>query len=330
MITFELAPPYLIYNLATVLLIAVLILNLASLFGNHPYLELSTHFRLQYALASLACIFIFILFRSWTPLLFAAAALLFNLRFILPYYFAVPIHHDRTATVHLRLIQVNVLRSNKNYAALIDAVREAHPDVIVMQEFTLDWLEHTAGFISDYPYYKAVPMPLGAGMAIFSRCPLEEATVLSLGSPPHLAILAKANVNGIMVSILSLHPPLPLRSDRFLNRNRQFKEAASIVRATKGPWLLVGDLNTTMWSPYFKDLLRESGLRDTRLGFGLKPTWPVPLPAFLQLPIDHCLVSSEESVEEIRTGGRTGSDHRPLVVDVQLEGKPSKNDSYLD
>jgi endonuclease/exonuclease/phosphatase (EEP) superfamily protein YafD len=330
MITFELALPHLLYNLATGLLITVLILNLASLFGNHPYLELSTHFRLQYALASLACIFIFILFRSWTLLLFAAAALLFNLRFILPYYFAVPSYHNQTATVHFRLIQVNVLRSNKNYGALIDAVREAHPDVIVMQEFTLDWLEHTAGFISDYPYYKAVPRPLGAGMAIFSRYPLEEATVLSVGSPPHLAILAKANVNGIMVSILSLHPPLPLSSDRFLNRNRQFKEAASIVRATKGPWLLVGDLNTTMWSPYFKDLLRESGLRDARLGFGLKPSWPMPLAAFLQLPIDHCLVSSEVSVEGIRTGGRTGSDHRPLLVDVQLNGKPSKNDSYLD
>ena len=301
------------------LLFAVLILTLISLFGHYAYLELATHFRLQYALASLACIILLIVFHSWKLLPFAVALAIFNLSYILPYYFAAPRHDSQSSTVHLRLIQANVLGSNKNYAALIEAVNEAHPDIIVLQEFTDKWLEHTRGFVSEYPYYKTVPKPGGSGMALFSRYSLEDVAVLNLDASTHLALLAKVNVYGTVVSILSLHPPTPMRTDKFLNRNRQFAEAASILRETKGPRLLIGDLNTTMWSPYFIDLARESGLRDARIGFGLSPSWPMPLPAFLQLPIDHCLVSDELSVEEIRTGKRTGSDHRPLIVDVQFK-----------
>jgi endonuclease/exonuclease/phosphatase (EEP) superfamily protein YafD len=312
----ELIPPQLSYRLVIALLTAVSILTLTGLFGRHVYAELATHFRLQYALASLACIVLLTVFHSWRLLPLAVATLIFNLIFILPYYFAAPLRRDQSSAVHLRLMQANVLGSNKNYGALIEAVHEAQPDIIVLQEFTEEWLEQTRGLISEYPYYKAVPKPGGAGMAIFSRYPLEEVAVLNLDASAHLALLAKANVRGTPVSILALHPPTPVRTDKFLNRNRQFTEAASLLRVIKGSRLLIGDLNTTMWSPYFTDLTRGSGLRDARLGFGLQPSWPMPLPAFLQLPIDHCLVSDEVSVEGIRTGARTGSDHRPLIVDL--------------
>lgn len=157
-------------------------------------------------------------------------------------------------------------------------------------------------------------------MAVLSRYPFEDAETLTLDSSTHIAIRARVNVAGTPVSVLSLHPPTPVRTDKFNNRNQQFTRAASLLRTTSGPRFLIGDLNTTMWSPYFADLLRESGLRDARRGFGLMPSWPVPLPAFLQLPIDHCLVSNDIVVEGIRTGARTGSDHRPLIVDMKISG----------
>jgi endonuclease/exonuclease/phosphatase (EEP) superfamily protein YafD len=318
---FELVSPQLIHQLTVALLIALLILNLISLLGRHVYLELATHFRLQYALASLACILLFTVFHSWWLLPLALAVALFNLSYILHYYFAPPRTQEALAsTVDLRLMQANLLWSNGNYAALREAVHEAHPDILVLQELTEEWLDQTQGFVASYPYYKTVPRPAGAGMALFSRYPLEAAAVLTLDASTHTALLAQLNIEGAAVSLLCLHPPTPVSPDKFLNRNRQFTEAASILRSAKGHGILIGDLNTTMWSPYFKRLARDSGLRDARLGFGLRPSWPLPLPAFLQLPIDHCLVSDGVSVSGISTGRRTGSDHRPLIVDLQLQG----------
>lgn len=85
------------------------------------------------------------------------------------------------------------------------------------------------------------------------------------------------------------------------------------------PKLLVGDFNTTMWSPYFADLVKDSGLRDARTGRGLYPSWNAALPAFLRIPIDHCLVGDKIEVESLETGNYTGSDHRPLILNVGIE-----------
>lgn len=322
MFLFDLISPQTIYKLVAALLIVVCVLTFISFFGHHVYLELATHFRLQYAVASLACVVLLATFYPWKLLPFAFAALACNLIYILPYYTAPPASHETSAAIHLRLLAANVLGSNKNYAALNQAVLEAHADIVVLQELTDEWQKQTEDMDSQYPFHKVVPKPRGSGMALFSRYPLEEVEVLSLDSSTHIAILAKVNINDTLVSILALHPPTPVRTDKFLKRNRQFSEAAAIFSATQGPGILIGDLNTTMWSPYFTDLVRNSGLRDARLGFGLKPSWPLPLPAILQLPIDHCLVSADVGVEKIGTGRRTGSDHRPLIVDVLVPTVP--------
>ncbi len=57
-----------------------------------------------------------------------------------------------------------------------------------------------------------------------------------------------------------------------------------------------------MWSPYYQKLEQKTRLRNSRLGFGILPTWPAKkignsivfdiLSRFFQIPIDHCLISS--------------------------------------
>jgi endonuclease/exonuclease/phosphatase (EEP) superfamily protein YafD len=315
----QLVSPQLIYKFVIVILVVVSAFTCISPFGRHAYLELATHFRLQYALVSLACIIPLIISQSWRLLPVAVLCALINWSYILPYYFAKPQRVNDSSAVHIRLMQANVLGSNKNYSAFAKAVSEAQPDIITVQELTEEWRNQIQALHSEYPYQKTVPRPGGAGMALLSRYPLEDLEVLTLDASTHLAILGKVNVKGTQVTVLSLHPPTPLRTDKFLNRNEQFNRAASILRATNGTKFLIGDLNTSMWSPYFADLVKESGLRDARGGFGLLPSWPMPLPAFLQIPIDHCLVSDDVAVEEIKTGRRTGSDHRPLIVDVRFK-----------
>jgi endonuclease/exonuclease/phosphatase (EEP) superfamily protein YafD len=77
----------------------------------------------------------------------------------------------------------------------------------------------------------------------------------------------------------------------------------------------MGDLNATPFSPRFKNLLIDCGLRDSSLGFGITRTWHSEIP-LLGLPIDHILVSRDLAVISREVGPKVGSDHRPVMVRV--------------
>ncbi|HEY6803990.1 MAG TPA: endonuclease/exonuclease/phosphatase family protein [Pyrinomonadaceae bacterium] len=317
-------PKVFVYRLTLAALTVLVLLTLASQFGQFVYLELTTHFRLQYVLASLVCAIVLVAFQSWKFLPIAIFCAVINAVYLGPYLRTNPAPPQITG-VRVRLLHANVLKGNTNYQAVLDLVNEANADVVVLQEFTEDWSEHTQELRVKYPYFSVEPRLQGAGMAIFSRYPYEELQALKLDDSTHLAILARLKLAGTTLSVLSMHPPTPITPAKFRNRNQQFSEAAELLKQTGGPKVLIGDLNITMWSPYFKTLIQNSGLRDSRSGLGLYPTWPMPLPSFLRLPIDHCLVSSDIQVNGFQIGSRTGSDHRPIIVDLTIAGPPASS-----
>lgn len=299
--------------------IVISVLTLMSIFGNHYLLELSTHFRLQYAWLSVICIIGLSAFRAWKFVLLMALCGIFNIAQIIPYYYAVERKPNNLPETNLLVMLANVQGNNKNYSELVQAVKSVNPDILVLQEVTSAWWENIQVLSVNYPYFKSAPRAGGSGLAIFSRYPIESADILTLDLSTHPALFCKINFEGRLLSVLTLHPPTPMRSDKFVYRNGQFAQVASIIKTTPEPKLIVGDLNTTIWSPYFTDLIRDSGLRDARLGKGLYPSWNAVLPPFLRIPIDHCLVSEEIEVENIGTGNYTGSDHLPLIINLKIE-----------
>ena len=56
--------------------------------------------------------------------------------------------------------------------------------------------------------------------------------------------------------------------------NPELDALAARVGETGGSRIVVGDMNSTDGSAHFRDFLRVSGLRDSRLGFGRQPSWP--------------------------------------------------------
>ena len=84
-----------------------------------------------------------------------------------------------------------------------------------------------------------------------------------------------------------------------------------------GALIVVGDLNTSPWSPHFRDLLTATGLRNAAAGHGWIPTWPTWFwPALI--PIDHVLVRGPLGVEDLERGPDVGSDHYPLIAGLRL------------
>jgi len=305
----------LIYKFALATLIVLVILTLASQFGTYAYLELTTHFRLQYLLGAIICALLFMPSQSWKFVVIAVICASLNAVSLWPYY-KKPGHTASVSANKLRLFHANVFEKSRDYQTVLERVKEANADIVVLQELTQEWSKQTDKLKNSYAYMEVVPRPAGAGMAVLSRYPLEDVQVLTLDSSTHIAILARVRLNEKALTLLSLHPTTPVTLEKLRNRNQQFREAARLLSTIAGPKILVGDLNTTMWSPYFTELLANAGLREARLGFGLGTTWPEPLPPFLRIAIDHCLVSNEVGVENLRIGPITGSDHRPLIVDL--------------
>src|ERR1700752_1430318 len=168
--------------------IVISVFTLTSLFGRHLYLELTTHFRLQYALGASVCALLLIGFQSWKflPLLICCAVL--NWVLIAPYYSAPARPADLPSGIHLKLMLANVLKSNQNYAAVTAAVSHEQPDIVVLQEFTETWQNNLKHFAALYPYAKLAPKAGGSGMALFSRYAIEEADILELDASGHPAL----------------------------------------------------------------------------------------------------------------------------------------------
>jgi endonuclease/exonuclease/phosphatase (EEP) superfamily protein YafD len=131
------------------------------------------------------------------------------------------------------------------------------------------------------------------------------------------SVIARLKLEGGILNVIGTHPLPPGGRELSWSRDQQLQAVARRAAACEGAVMLLGDLNVTSWSPIFADLLNESGLRDSRRGHGLQPTWPTDN-IVLRIPIDHCLVSPGVFVHRRWIGQAVGSDHFPVFVEISL------------
>jgi endonuclease/exonuclease/phosphatase (EEP) superfamily protein YafD len=293
------------------------IFSLATLANSwHRFLELFSHFRLQYLCVALALTVIFAVMkqRRWALLMMAMTVI--NAAPVAPWYFA-----DADASggyqERLRILFANVNSGNKNTQALLDVIESEQPDLIVLQEVSYLWATAMDAVQSDYPHRHVIPQNDNFGIALYSRQPLLDIDVLSSSPFGFPSLVVQQVVGSSLVTYVSTHPIPPLGQAGFDARNSQLAEIGERIAEIYGPTVLVGDLNTTVWGHHYKMLVADTGLRNSRDGFGVIPTWPRQLP-FAMIPIDHCLVSDEFVVLDTRSGPDIGSDHLPLIVTLAL------------
>ncbi|HWQ31344.1 MAG TPA: endonuclease/exonuclease/phosphatase family protein [Blastocatellia bacterium] len=300
--------------------VSVLLFSVAGYCGLlHRYLELTSHFRVQYLFIAIACAVSFFLFRARRWLIVSAFVVLLNAAVVAPWY--LPTQAADPQSRSLRVLLANVLYSNRNYDAVLNLVRQEDPDVIVLQEAIPRWQRAMKPLTVSHPFTRITPDGTDNFIACYSRFPIEDAAVSASAVHATFGLVAKLKVHGREVSFISIHPPVPVTALEFPERNAQLAATAIVARELHAPKILIGDLNNTLWSPYFSNFVRESGLKVARRGFGVLPTWPTFLPP-LMIPIDHCLVSDDIQVVDCRTGSKIGSDHLPLIVDLAL---PNEN-----
>lgn len=335
--------------LFSLLVLASCALTLTAFMGDKGWLwSLSTHFRMQYLaiqVVALGFILLATLTRSrkdkepifdtgsslnlLVVLIFAGL----NLSQIAPYYLPGPPTPPITGQQKITLLHCNLFGLiNRNPQRFIQTVRAVKPDMFDVVEYNELWRNNleSSGILDAYPYRVAAR----GNMALYSKLPLSHARITFAVPGQKVAnqanIIAQFTLNRQPVTILVAHPASPIRPSHLQWLQQSF-HAWEIERKRLGPNLIiVGDLNTSPWSVEFKQLLQDTGLRDSQLGFGIQPSWPILLPQLgvkvypnwltmlLRVPIDHVLVSPNITVLSRQTGPFVGSDHLPVIIQLTV------------
>jgi len=279
------------------------------------WLELFSHFRVQYAVVLLLC---------GVALLWLKPRLAGLASLALALFAAAPLAPYRSSDVAgvpgstLDVVVANVWFRNDEPARLLEWLADDAPDVIVMLEATPRWRVAIAEAAAGYPW-----QVWSGGILVISRVPLDQFRVLPFGGDRGAhgersdAVLFSVRKDGARLGIVAAHTHWPLGRASATRRNAELAALAHVLRFVPGPRVLLGDLNTTPFSPQFARLERDAGLVSCSRARGWHPTWPALFPP-LGIPIDHCLRSAEVRIDAVTTGPYVGSDHYPLRVRLRL------------
>ncbi|WP_405999624.1 endonuclease/exonuclease/phosphatase family protein [Streptomyces sp. NBC_00829] len=219
--------------------------------------------------------------------------------------------------------RVSVLTSNVEFGqateGLLAAVRREKPDLVFVQECARPCSDALAAKVSraDYPYRTVVKGDWASGSAILSKYPLRPAPGVesTLAMPGSVADIAGHPVN------LQLAHPLPPIPGGIRAWQRELGRVRAYATGVKGtPALIAGDFNATQDHAAFRRLLDAGALRDsaTLAGAARTPSWPSAARRPLGAQIDHVLISEDFSARDARFLDLPDTDHRSLLVRLEL------------
>ena len=311
-----------IANRAAVIAAAALVLSSLRFFVHFYPIELLHHFQFQYFMVSAVSLMILTALRRWRMVILACAAFIVSSSAVAPMWLK-PQGVDEGATTTqptstIRILHANVLSSNTRHSLLLELIAQEKPDLVILQEVNTKWLEALELLANDFPFTCLATREDNFGMAVYSRIPLHDAVVRQLGGARLPSMVLQIQLDDVLVDVIASHPMPPSSAAAQSSRDEQLMQIASFAERRPHPLIIVGDLNTTIWTASYHDLCEELGLTNARKGFGVLASWPAHLPAIVRIPIDHCLISDEFLVRDCRLGPKIGSDHLPLIIDLQI------------
>lgn len=305
-------------NLILVCILVLCVLSSARFFNNvdHWLMDIASNFAVQYALIALI-LFFTCLWKKIFPM-----ALLAGLLFIFNADVLIDTGRSAQAAIQadttFKIYSANIYQSNNDLSGLSDVLQETAPEIVVLLEVRPEHVEQIRPAIQRYPYriVNTSFAAYGTGIVFLSKFPILNHHLTKLSEHGNGIIEAALEINKKPIMFYGIHAQRP-GLDNFNERKSQFLMIARKINEQTLPVIAAGDLNSTPLTPMFQKLLKISGLRDSRAGFGWQPSWPTNFPLFW-IPIDHILVSPEVHVHKRFTGSSIGSDHYPVLAELSI------------
>ena len=224
----------------------------------------------------------------------------------------------------VRLLNANVLLTNKDHEALLRLVRGTDPDAVLLLEPGPEWAEAVRPLFRDYPHRVSLPIPNTYGLMLLSRLPLENVRVRNLLQPHVPSVTAGLRLrSGEVIDFSGVHPEPPYPGDDSGERDAELVKIGREVRESGRATIVMGDLNDVAWSHTSRLFRRLSGTLDPRVGRGPYPTYPAGLP-WLAWPLDHVFVTPHFRLTGIDRLPGIGSDHLPMLFALCLVRDPDE------
>ncbi len=281
--------------------------------------DLTTHWRVQICVVTALTSIVLLLSRRWKPALLAVAVALLNVSYIVPLFYSTKKPPATEST--FRVVSANVHSSNRRTDLAVEFIRNTKPDFFLVMEVDERWESALEDLQHDFNYSVIRARSDNFGIALYSRRPITSHRVEHLDDSKVPTIVATIELDGRSLNVVGTHPLPPMGRRRSELRDLHLQAIGNLIKRLPPPVMVLGDLNTSSWSPHFRDLLEKCDLRDSRRGFGVQPTWPVE-PWVLRIPIDHALVSEDLAVTQRYVGPDIGSDHLPVVVEFAVLDSP--------
>ncbi|MEL7419789.1 MAG: endonuclease/exonuclease/phosphatase family protein [Cyanobacteria bacterium J06629_2] len=313
------------YLFATWSLMAIALFLAGYLGRLNLYLEFASGYKLQILQIALCSLIYFSLTRRKLWIAISLVGVLLNLAVILPWYFNRSAIVDAAEYAPLKVFSYNVLWKNDSegdYQRAIALVEQEQPDIAIFQESVPHWHRQLVALKASYPYHvRAAKLEI----EVYSKIPLLNPQVELYGTYRGLVIV-DLQLGDRQTKFIATHayPQLFFGHAGWEIRNEQLQVGiGEYIASLDQPAIVLGDLNVSLWSPFYHSMIQTSGLRNARQGFGVLPTHSVVAPqwAALSAPIDHCLVTSEIQVQDFKLGKAIGSDHRPIIAELLVPQK---------
>ena len=281
--------------------------------------ELLVNFRTHFAMLLGLALILAAVTRHWRIAAVAALGLALNLWPMYGVYFESASPPAAGARL-VRVVEFNVYVKNGDLAGIAAYLESLAPDVVVLEEMTTSSAGQLTSLLPRLPH-RFVAIDEGVrGIVILSRWPLTAPQLVSHDGRM-FGVRADVDLGDRRLRLYGVHLNWPVVLKAVRGRNAQLSALGRELAECRGACVVVGDFNTTPWSSHFRDLLRNSGLRNCAAGRGLLPTWPSGMPALLRIRIDHCLASTAVSVADVRIGGSVGSDHLATINDLLVDSQ---------
>ena len=259
---------------------------------------------------------IFLLFRCWKWATFLGLVATISGCCVGPIY--LPDGKSALNDQTVKILLCNVYHGNREYQRFIDLIDQTDPDIIVIVEFTPQWQQALNRLEDSYQHRILEPKVFGAGAGVYSRIELRDTRVFRLAERDVHdcpVIRTGIRIGDRTVSLFAVHPLSPRFPEFAGIRDREILKLADLISDYQGEKIVAGDFNATPWLPVMKKFIRDTGLQDSRQGFGIQATWPQSVP-LMRVPIDHVFVSEGIKVHAREVMSDVGSDHFPVLIEL--------------